>query len=303
MSQPSLQDKIEILSTDLLDQNRSLVIELRRLAGALGLEFGWHYLLDLTWIISQLGQLKRRNILDAGAGVGVLQWYLADKGARVLSVDRTSRAALPLRFRRHYQVSGMRREPEPDLLPVYTVLRQHPRQLLGVLNDLVKSPIKHRSQGSLVVYNQDLKSLVAVADNSLDYVVGVSALEHNPPDELPAVVAELMRVLRPGGAMLVTLGAARDQDWFHQPSSGWCYTESSLRKMFDLPDQATSNYAHHDELFAALQNCTELRYNLAHFYAKSGDNGMPWGIWDPQYLPVGVCKVKAIPPDVQETLP
>ena len=31
---------------------------------------------------------------------------------------------------------------------------------------------------------------------------------------------------------------------------------------------------------------------LAAFYARSGDNGMPWGKWDPQYQPVGVCKVK-----------
>ena len=36
----------------------------------------------------------------------------------------------------------------------------------------------------------------------------------------------------------------------------------------------------------------ELRDNLASFYFRSGDNGMPWGKWDPQYQPVGVCKVK-----------
>ncbi len=31
-------------------------------------------------------------MLDAGAGTGVLQWYLAQQGAAVISVDRMSRA-------------------------------------------------------------------------------------------------------------------------------------------------------------------------------------------------------------------
>ena len=44
-----LQPRIELLSIALLDQHRPLVEELWRLAGALRLEFGWHYLLDLTW--------------------------------------------------------------------------------------------------------------------------------------------------------------------------------------------------------------------------------------------------------------
>jgi len=74
-------DQIEILSVELLDQHRSTVLALRRLARSLGLEFGWHYLLDLTWIISLLGPVKGKRILDAGAGTGVLQWYLAEQGA------------------------------------------------------------------------------------------------------------------------------------------------------------------------------------------------------------------------------
>ncbi len=53
-----------------------------------------------------------------------------------------------------------------------------------------------------------------------------------------------------------------------------------------------SNYDCYDELFEALRGCSELHDNLADSYFKSGNNGMPWGIWDPQYQPVGVCKVK-----------
>jgi SAM-dependent methyltransferase len=144
----------------------------------------------------------------------------------------------------------------------------------------------------VIIYNQDLQDLRDIADSSLDAVVAVSALEHNPPDDLPRVAAELMRVLIPGGVLLATLCAARDQDWFHQPSQGWCYTDLSLRRLFDLPASVPSNYAYYDELFTALVSCAELRNSLAGFYFRSGDNGMPWGRWDPQYQPVGVCIVK-----------
>jgi ubiquinone/menaquinone biosynthesis C-methylase UbiE len=120
----------------------------------------------------------------------------------------------------------------------------------------------------------------------------VSSLEHNPPQNLPLVVAELMRVLKPGGALLATLGAGKDKDWFHQPSQGWCYTEATLRRLFNLPDNVPSNYAQYDLLMRDLTGCSELERGLASFYLKSGNNGMPWGKWDPQYQSVGVCKIK-----------
>ena len=86
--------------------------------------------------------------------------------------------------------------------------------------------------------------------------------------------------------------AAKSKDWFHKPSRGWCYTEATLRKIFDLPSHSRSNYDKYDELFEELRNCDELRDNLADFYFQSGNNGMPWGGWDPKYQPVGVVKTK-----------
>jgi len=291
-----MQPFIEIPSVSLLDEQRPTVNDLIKLARSLGLDFGWHYLLDLTWILCQLGPVTGRRIMDAGAGTGIMQWYLADNGAVVFSVDRGSRADLPLRFRSRFQVRGLRRE---DLLPASSVVRDKLRgpgklrfKISTQARDLLSVSAGRRAPGRVIVYNQDLKALAEIADNSLDAIVAVSALEHNSPDDLPRVVAELMRVLKPGGALLATLCAARDQDRFHQPSQGWCYTDASLRRHFDLPPQTPSNYARYDELFAALVGCTELRDHLARFYFRSGDNGMPWGKWDPQYQPVGVCKVK-----------
>lgn len=291
------RDKIEILSVTLLDQHRPTVTALKQLASSLHMEFGWHYLLDITWILDQLGDIEGKRIMDAGAGTGIIQWYLADHGAEVISVDRASRANLPMRFRSRFRAQGLR---AGDLAPISQVFRSYwqksssfrvkvstqARDLAGVVK-------RRRSPGGVIIYNQDLKNMPDIADNSLDAVVAVSALEHNSPDGLQLVIKELMRVLKPGGVLLATLGAAGDQDWFHDASHGWCYSDSSLRRLFSLPPGVESNYEDYDDLLAELRDCAELRDNLARFYFQSGDNGMPWGKWDPQYQPVGVRKIKA----------
>lgn len=297
------QNSITILPVDLLDENRLTVEALRQLAQSLGLEFGWHYLLDLTWILKHLGPVHGKFIMDAGAGTGIMQWYLATQGAEVLSVDRGSRAMLPARFRRRFNVVGLRQAPEPDLLPPSRLIVQNlenPKFALSQARDLLfgsRSLSVAEDQhpgGRVIIYNQDLKNLGDLLDNSLDAIVAVSALEHNEPQDLKLVVQELLRVLKPGGMLLATLCAGRDEDWYHLPSAGWCYTEQSLRQAFDLPPDTPSNYSEYDEWMEKLKNCAELRDGLASFYSRSGNNGMPWGKWNPQYQPVGVCKVKEI---------
>ncbi len=290
------KEKIEILSVELLDQQRRHVIELKKLAHSLGLEFGWHYLLDMTWILSQLGDVKGKRILDAGAGTGIMQWYLAELGAEVISVDRVSRAALPLRFRARYHVTGLR---DQDLLPTRQVVRANFARsvnwrvkMSSQARDLAGMTSLRRVPGRVVIYNQDLKNLEDIPGDFLDAIVAVSALEHNQPEDLTLVVSELLRVLKPGAVLIASLNAARDQDWWHAPSKGWCYSGESLRRLFCLPQDLPTNYNHYEELFAALRDCRELRDGLASFYSRSGQNGMPWGKWDPQYIPVGVRKVK-----------
>ncbi len=290
---------IEILPVTLLDQHRQQVETLKQLAKSLGIGLGWHYLLDWAWILSQLGDVRGKRILDAGAGEGLLQWHLAGLGAELISVDRSSRAELSLRFRARYPVRGMR---PGDLAAPVQVIRKNIRLSTGInakfrslmrgTGGLVKIALPKSAPGQVTIYNQDLTSLPLIPSDSVDAIVAVSALEHNSPDGLEAVVKELMRVLKPGGLLLATLGAAKHQDWFHEPSRGWCYTDNSLRRLFSLPGDTSSNYSQYDELFAALKNCDELRLNLADFYFNSGENGMPWGKWDPQYQSVGVRKYK-----------
>lgn len=298
-------ERLEILTTDLLVQARPLVEDFRRLAGRLNIELGWHYLLDLPWAAQQLAPvIPGMRVLDAGAGTGFMQWWLAEQGADVISVDRLSRRDLSIHFRQRYPIQGWREgdlgpASRPGLrgfLPSPWPRRWHryPQKLATSLRAWLGNPSIDPGKGTVFIYNQGLESIADVADASVDAIVSISSLEHNPPNVLRVCVGELMRVLKPGGRLIATLGAAKDHDWFHDPSQGWCYTETTLRDIFGLPPNCPSNYNHYDHLLEDLRNCSELRQNLADAYYKSGNNGMPWGRWDPQYQSVGLIKIKKV---------
>jgi len=295
------EQKIEILSVELLDNQRSTINEFKNLSYALGnYPFGWHYLLDLSWIIKQLESnlLYDKLVLDAGAGTGFIQWYLAEKGATVYSVDRFSRAYLPFYFRRRYHVYGL--HPE-DLLPLRKILSPFDKsvKLKEKLNSVFRSsrgvfchlPSGY-APGKIVLYNHNLENLVDIPTNSIDFIVSVSALEHNSPKDLMNIIDELMRVLKPGGKLIATLCASKENDWFHEPSKGWCYTDDTLRSLFKLSADTQSNYFEYDKLMNLIINCKELKENLSIKYKLSMNNGLPGGKWDLVYQPVGIVKIK-----------
>ncbi len=141
----------------------------------------------------------------------------------------------------------------------------------------------------IVYYRTDFTNMELIKDRSVDCVVSLSALEHNNPDSIKDAFNEFKRVLKPNHKMLMTMSAADKKDWFHKQSKGWCFTEKSLAGFFDLYSYQ-SNYHLYYELFNKLKDGKGLRENLAPEYFKSGNNGMPWGIWDPKYQPVGVLK-------------
>jgi len=296
------QDRLEILSVDLLQRAAPLVAEFQTLSKRLGLSMGWHYLLDFAWTVERLAPVSGMKVLDAGAGTGLMQWWLAGHGVDVISADRIDRSALPARFRRAYRIAGLRpgdlAAPAKRRLADYLRLllprywSRYPRGLLVAARRLSVAPRRTGAGGTVLIYTTDLSRMAQVPDNSADAIVSISALEHNTPAGLRLCVAELIRILKPGGMLLATVAGARDEDWFHEPSEGWCYTERTLRDLFGLADDCISNFGRYDELFDTLRGCTQLREALDPAYFRSGRNGMPWGRWDPRYVPVGVLRVK-----------
>ena len=155
-------------------------------------------------------------------------------------------------------------------------------------------PFVPKAAGRGTFYRHNLETMSELEDESFDAVVSVSALEHNDPSVLPQVVQELMRILRPGGVLLATLAATRDQDWYHEPSQGWCLTEATLRSAFGMPPDSLTNFSEYDSLFAVLRDAEALRERLAPLFFESGESGMPWGVWDPKYHPIGIRRHKRI---------
>lgn len=294
------KDEITLLGTDILQSHSGLVSEFKSLARTLDLELGWHYLLDLAWAAEKLASRPSPRVLDAGAGTGAMQWWLAAQGRDVVSVDFFDRSALDLKFTAWCSIQGLRPEDfrprSPSRVRAFlpprrpTQWKRWPRKLSRSVRNAFAAPPPGR--GTVTLYNHDLSRMPDVADESVDAIVSISALEHNEPAQLRVVVRELMRVLKPGGTLVATLGASRDKDWFHEPSKGWCYTEATLRKIFDLPANTPSNYASFDSLMEGVRDSASLRESLPRLYYESGNNGMPWGVWDPKYLSVGVVKTK-----------
>ena len=72
------KSKIEILPVSLLKDQMGTVNEFRRVSEQLGVFLGWHYLLDLSWEAQQLGHVQKMQVIDARAGKGIMQWWLAE---------------------------------------------------------------------------------------------------------------------------------------------------------------------------------------------------------------------------------
>jgi 2-polyprenyl-6-hydroxyphenyl methylase/3-demethylubiquinone-9 3-methyltransferase len=134
----------------------------------------------VDFYLRELGDLGGRLVLDAGCGGGLVARELAAAGAEVVGVDR-SRGSL-----------GVARR---------AVRRRGPGNPEGV----------PRSVGSFSPAQGWLERL-PFADGSFDVVVAADVLEHLP--NLPAAVAELARVLAPGGSFVFDTVNRTFWSWF-----------------------------------------------------------------------------------------
>jgi len=319
--------RIEILSQELFESHREEIGIVDAFRNRFSVCLGWHYFLDLAWIVREIRSTLPRGalVLDAGAGSGILQLILAELGYNVISADFVGRGLTDYLERYRGVIHSLNNQSR-------TVGNRYTRHLcaeyskdgLNMLSALgrllegfgggrgsLRSLEKHRFSpqqaapepifqgdpgrccGRIFLYRCDLKEMPLLPDGLVDAVVSLSALEHNPHGNCQLCIDELLRVTGGGRKLVVTVSASQGEDWFHEPSKGWCYSEQTLKKLFRLPSEVPSNFLRREELFEKLKrDGGELQKRLDPFYFKSGANGMPWGKWDPAYQPVGVVKVK-----------
>jgi hypothetical protein len=134
----------------------------------------------------------------------------------------------------------------------------------------------------------NLCSIPEVPDNTFDAVVSLSAIEHIPLETLKVAFGEIKRVIKPDAHWAVTTsGTEKSETWFHEPSQGNCFSSNDIEDTFGAIPKGTQNPI---EILQKYQKNPYLKENLAKFYFKSGKYGMPWGKWDPKYIPVGIIK-------------
>lgn len=272
---------------------------------------GWHYIIDLTWIYAQAKTWPAGSIvLDVGGGSGPTQFLLAEMGFDVVNIDLNPAVATP-RLRSRYGATEntltgwAENEYVRHLLSGYSapVGRSGPRRFL---QSPLLQPLHHallakrldgwrkrhgwaeRPVGKLSLTKGDICRLDDMPSGHFDAVVSLSSLEHIPLAELPSALAEIERVSKSRAAFAMTTSATDQEDtWFHAPSKGYCYSETMLQRVFGARNTSRLGC---NEALDRYRRCEFLRKNLAAFYAKSGDNGMPWGVWNPEYFPVALAR-------------
>jgi ubiquinone/menaquinone biosynthesis C-methylase UbiE len=320
-------DKIEILGLDIFDTHRDEIEIVKKYCEYFDAALGWHYYLDLAWILKGVSTLPKGSLLlDAGAGSGILQFILADMGFNVISADFMGRD-----FSKGYagryahvihslnsQKNSVQNSYTNHLKTVYAScgngLLHNISRYFKMLETKLHSPDSNIEDnlyvpgttsndsrfdsslpgniGRIFLYKCDIGNMPLLTNNMIDGVVSVSALEHNSRAGFEKCMTELLRVTKPSGSMFITVSAALDDDYYHEPSKGWCYSEKTLMELFRLSTGTRSNFCQSNELYNALKSDgNELQKRLSRVYFESGENGMPWGKWNPQYQPVGIVKV------------
>jgi len=147
------------------------------------IEAGKH--IEYPWAIAHGNFKPGMRVLDAGCGRGIFQYYLAKLGYKVSGCDIDGfRSRRLLKLHRFAHSLGV--APEPDLP---SRLRRNGR-FFGVDVDYHIEPMQH----------------LTWPDATFDRVCSISVLEHiQPQSEQKKAVQELVRVLKPGGLLILTL--------------------------------------------------------------------------------------------------
>jgi len=272
-------------------------------------QVGWHYRVDLAWILWCLQKLPiGAKILDAGGGRGPLQFLLAELGYEVSNIDLFHKEppqwmrsrynitveALPsfsrTSYADHIEHFGYRSKVVSTLEPLRNfppiVLAKWATMKIALSSWRKAQNLQQRPIGRVFWYRGNLAAIPEIGDNSFDALVSLSSLEHITLDILPSAVSELKRVVKQDGAWAVTTSATdKARGWWHTPSQGYCFSTSELRTIFEAMPAAKQRPA---AILSLYRQNDYLKNNLSKFYFKSGNNGMPWGRWDPQYIPVGI---------------
>lgn len=321
-----MQEKIALLDARLLeDRNKLKIID--HWLNVLNWSNGWHYDLDIIWILRQIDELglaRGSTLIDAGAGLGITQFILASRGYNVLSLDFTDRF-IPKFSKRIFNIEkvghdlggyrheymefmnyGSKKSKQPLSLRRFAVLLQKAvdlkrlnlntylagyyfRQILN-LAYAIELMRDHRDFGKITFLRGTFNN-IPLADNAADALVSISAFEHNTYKDMPASINEFRRVVKKGSAMFITTSASEKEDWYFEPPKAWNFSKETLSTWFGV--SAGDIIFNYREVFEGIVQSKALQKRIPLSYKLSAENGLPYGkLEEARYIPVGIVKVK-----------
>ncbi|MEH1983304.1 MAG: methyltransferase domain-containing protein [Nostoc sp.] len=274
-------------------------------------QIGWHYITDITWIYSRVKNWSRDlKILDAGGGNGPLQFLLAEMGFHVTNIDMAL-CEPPIAYSLRYQtklkmlpsfeptsyeefLSGGRRKsfkhPLKNLLKANPIYKFWTHRKYATSHDKWRSLV-HLSDtplGSIQWCVGNLCQMPEIPSGNFDAVVSLSAWEHIPYELLDTALTEILRVLKSDARWAVTTSGTENlSTLWHEPSQSNCFSVTDIENLFGAE---TLNSQSPENILDKYRKCSYLKDNLAEFYKQSGKYGMPWGIWEPKYIPFGLSR-------------
>lgn len=169
-------------------QSPDLVLEL---VGLSRKHFGWYVRhlprsVEYPWVLKQIGDVRGKTILDIGAGVSPLPLYLAERGAKVVTLDSSTNIRELSQDRKSWNEWGFLD---------YAQLDQ-----------------------SITSLNKDALS-VKFDDATFDCIYSVSAIEHMPASTRKRLWRHFGEWLKAQGSLVLTV------DLHPNSQSLWNYTE------------------------------------------------------------------------------
>jgi 2-polyprenyl-3-methyl-5-hydroxy-6-metoxy-1,4-benzoquinol methylase len=153
---------------------------------------------EYPWFVKHMLGCAGKRVLDVGAGVCCLPFYLAERGARVTTVDN----------------HAIQRNGQPP-----ETWNEWGYFDYSAIDPRIKS------------VNADMRSFDD--GDKYDIVYSVSVIEHMPASVRRAVIAQISRLLRPGGQLLLSLDLVPSTNFLWNYSEGAVVEDAGIHGSLD----------------------------------------------------------------------
>tara|TARA_B100001059_G_scaffold221232_1_gene243994 strand:- start:7054 stop:7992 length:939 start_codon:yes stop_codon:yes gene_type:complete len=246
--------KIKILSPHSLN-NKKILDELSYWLKVMERPQGWHYDMDMIWILEKLDNLNLKKgsyILDAGAGLGPLQYILAARGYNIASLDFKKRK-IPKEAKKIFNIKDSqgsnfsykhsyqnfitldKKKYSINLKNIFSIKKLLffiKKKIFSIFYRSIERIKRNKINYGEIDFIQGAFHKLPFKDNCFDAVVSVSALEHADISLFEENIKQMVRVAKNNSPVIITTSINNaDKDTFDEQTAGYCFSPTTLSKI------------------------------------------------------------------------